>query len=310
MIDQLAEQAAEYIHPLNMNGLKGRMLRLPPPKGKKREILFIYGHHSSLERWWGVVQDMNQYGGVTMPDLPGFGGMDSFYKVGRKPTIDNLADYLASFIKLRYKGKRLTIAGLSFGFVVATRMLQNYPDIAKKVDLVVSVVGFAHREDFVFSKRRYWAYRLGAGMFAYRPTAFFFKNTFLNPLILRLAYSKTYNAREKFKDKDKAEHKQVMDTEIHLWHTNDVWTHWYTVTEFLKLDNCNKQVNLPLWHVSVKADRYFDNHLVEQHMRIIYTGDFKHAISKMDSHAPSVIGDIKTAKPLMPTALRRVLSKY
>lgn len=308
MINKLAEQAADYIHPLNMNGLKGRMLRLPPPKGKKREILFIYGHHSSLERWWGVVQDMNQYGGVTMPDLPGFGGMDSFYKIGRKPTIDNLADYLASFIKLRYKGKRLTIAGLSFGFVVATRMLQNYPDIAKKVDLVVSVVGFAHREDFVFSKSRYWAYRAGSSLFAHRPTAFFFKNIFLNPLILRLAYSKTYNAREKFAGKDKEEHKQVMDTEIHLWHTNDVCTHWYTVTEFLKLNNCTKQVDLPLWHVSVKADRYFDNHLVEQHMRIIFS-DFHHAVSKMDSHAPSIIGDIKTAKPLMPAQLRRILAK-
>lgn len=309
MIHKLAEQAADYIHPLNMNGLKGRMLRLPPPKGKKREILFVYGHHSSLERWWGVVQDLNQYGGVTMPDLPGFGGMDSFYKVGRKPTIDNLADYLASFIKLRYKNKKLTIAGLSFGFVVVTRMLQNYPDIAKKVDLVVSVVGFAHREDFVFSKRRYWLYRSVSNLLAHHATAFFFKNIFLNPLVLRLAYSKTYNAREKFAGKDKAEHKQVMDTEIHLWHTNDVLTHWYTVTQFLKLNNCNKQVNVPLWHVSVKADRYFDNHLVEQHMRIIFS-DFHQAVSKMNSHAPSVIGDIKTAKPLMPPQLRRVLSKY
>src|SRR5438128_12108327 len=108
----------DYIEPLFMNGLQGRMLRLPAPKGKSRDILFVYGHHSSLERWWGVVQDLNQYGSVTMPDLPGFGGMQSLYKIGEEPTIDNLADYLAAFIKLRYKNKKITIAGLSFGFVV------------------------------------------------------------------------------------------------------------------------------------------------------------------------------------------------
>lgn len=122
----------DYIQPLNMNGLQGRVLQMPAPKNKNREILFIYGHHSSLERWWGLVQNFNRYGAVTMPDLPGFGGMDSFYKIGEKPTIDNLADYLASFIKMRYKRRRFTIIGMSLGFVIATRMLQRYPDLAKK----------------------------------------------------------------------------------------------------------------------------------------------------------------------------------
>ena len=75
-----------------------------------------------LERWWGLVQNFNEYGAVTMPDLPGFGGMDSFYTIGRRPTIDAFADYLAAFIKLRYKRKRITIVGISFGFLVATRM--------------------------------------------------------------------------------------------------------------------------------------------------------------------------------------------
>src|ERR1039458_3592274 len=78
---------ADYIVPLNINGMDGRMLRLPAPKGKPAELLFVYGHHSSLERWWGLAQVMNRYGAVTMPDLPGFGGMDSFYKIGKKPSI-------------------------------------------------------------------------------------------------------------------------------------------------------------------------------------------------------------------------------
>jgi pimeloyl-ACP methyl ester carboxylesterase len=124
-----AKDPAEYILPLYMNGLSGRMLRMPPPKDKSREILFIYGHHTSLERVFGVAELLNKYGSITIPDLPGFGGMQPFYKIGEKPTLDNMADYLASFVKLRYRNKRFTIAGHSLGFMIVTRMLKKYPEI-------------------------------------------------------------------------------------------------------------------------------------------------------------------------------------
>lgn len=289
-----------------MNGLRGRMLRLPAPKNHQREILFIYGHHSSLERWWGVVQDLNRYGAVTMPDLPGFGGMDSFYKIGEVPTIDTLADYLAAFIKLRYKNRRLTIAGLSFGFVVATRMLQRYPELVKKVDVLISVVGFAHKDDFTFSRARYLGYRWTAAFFSLPVTNVFFRNICLHPWVLRAVYGKTHNAKSKFENVPKEDLKQIMDFEIYLWRCNEVRTYMKTTVEFLTLDNCTAQVDLPLWHVSVKADKYFDNHLVEQHMRIIFT-DFHDVPSKMDNHAPSVIADLKTAAPLFPAKIRQLL---
>ena len=302
------KNVADYILPLNMNGLKGRMLRMPAPAKKKREILFIYGHHSSIERWWGVIQDLNQYGAVTVPDLPGFGGMDSFYKIGQKPTIDAMADYLASFVKLRYKNKKVTIAGLSFGFVVVTRMLQRYPDLAKKVNLLVSVAGFSHKDDFTIKPYMYWFYRSASAFFAHRIPAFFFKNLALNPLVLRLAYAKTNNAQVKFKGKTKEEHRKVMDFEIYLWHCNEIRTYMYTGNQFLKLNNCTKQVNLPVWHVAVKADQYFDNHLIEQHMRVIFT-NFSQVFSKMEGHAPAVIADPKEVAPLFPTKLRRLLAQ-
>src|SRR5690606_17925654 len=113
-----------------------------------------YGRHSSIERVYGLAQALNNYGAVTVPDLPGFGGMDSFYKINEKPDIDTMADYLASVIKLRYARRRVILAGVSYGFAVITRMLQRYPDIAKKSDMLVGWAGFAHHEDFRFSKRR------------------------------------------------------------------------------------------------------------------------------------------------------------
>lgn len=291
-----------------MNGMHGRMLHMPAPKKRTREILMIYGHHASLERMFGIAEDLNQYGAVTMPDLPGFGGMQSFYKIGEQPTIDNLADYLAAFVKLRYKNKRVTILGVSFGFVIVTRMLQRCPDLIKKVDLLVSVVGFAHKDDFTFSRWRYWAYLLGAKFFSYRLPAIFFRNVCLHPLVLRLAYAKTHNAKEKFKNTSPEQMKAQMDFEIHLWHCNDVRTYMLTTTEFLTLDNCKKPVPLPLWHISVKADKYFDNQIVEQHMLVIFS-EFHEVQARLDTHAPSVIADAKAAGPLVPRKIRQLLAQ-
>lgn len=298
----------DYIAPLYMNGLQGRMLRMPPPQGKRREILFVYGHHSSLERWWGLIQDLNQYGGVTAPDLPGFGGMSSFYKIGDKPTLDALADYLAAFVKMRYSRRRVTIVGLSFGFIVATRMLQRYPELTKKVDLLVSVVGFSHYDDFTFTKRRYAFYKMAAKILSSRLPAAMFRNIGLHPLVLRTVYSKTHNAKKKFAGVSRADHDKLMDAEVHLWHANDLRTHMATTVEMLTINNCNKQVDLPVWHISTKLDQYFDKHMVEQHMRIIFS-DFHAAESKMDRHAPSVIADMVTAAPLIPKKIRKQLAR-
>lgn len=298
----------DYIVPLYINGLQGRMLHVPAPKNKHREILFVYGHHSSLERWWGVIQDMNQYGAVTMPDLPGFGGMQSFYRISEVPTVDKLADYLAAFIKMRYKRKKVTIAGLSFGFVVVTRMLQRYPDLAKKVDLLISVVGFAHKDDFVFTKPRYLFYLSGARFFSHRLPAIFFRNVLLHPWALKSAYHRTHNARQKFKPLDRGASKAAMDMEIRLWHSNDVRTHMKTTVEFLTLDNCQKRVELPLWHVSIDADRYFDNFRVEQHLGVVFS-KVTSIKAQMDTHAPSVIADAKTAAPMLPAKIRRLLAQ-
>lgn len=300
--------ASDYIMPLNMNHLQGRMLRVPALKTKKREMLFIYGHHSSLERWWGLVQVLADYGTVTVPDLPGFGGMESFYKIGEKPTLDSYADYLAAFVKLRYNRKRLTIIGMSFGFLVATRMLQRYPELAKRVDILISIVGFTHKDDFKFSRRRAVVYRSLAWVLSRRPMAIVFRALCLQPILIRTMYSKTPNAKHKFANLDHETHKEMTEFEIHLWHANDVRTHWSTTYDMLTVDNCHKQVALPVWHVAVKSDQYFDAYRIEQHMKVIFT-DFTQVVSRQEAHAPSVIADAQAAAPLMPAKIRKLLAK-
>jgi pimeloyl-ACP methyl ester carboxylesterase len=235
--------------------------------------------------------------------------MDSFYKIGKKPSIDNLADYLAAFIKLRYRRKRVAIASMSFGFVIVTRMLQRYPELSKKVTLLVSIVGFAHKDDFTFSKPRYYFYLGSTHILSFRLPATIFRYTALNTTLLRTFYGRTHNAKHKFAEAKNAEdYRRLMDMEVSLWHDNDVRTWAYTSTQFLTFDNCKVQVQLPLWHVSVEADNYFNNRVVEQHMRVIFSG-FHDAKVNVKSHAPSVVADEKAAAVLLPPKLRRALQR-
>ncbi|MDB5186315.1 MAG: hypothetical protein JWL85_838 [Candidatus Saccharibacteria bacterium] len=299
---------ADFIAPLYMNGLQGRMLRLPAPANKKREILLIYGHHASIERMFGLAEDLNQYGAVTLPDLPGFGGMESFYRIGHKPTLDNLADYLASFIKLRYKRKRLTIMGMSFGFLVVTRMLQKYPELVNKVDMVVSIVGFAHKDDFKFSSRNYWLLRTGGAIFSNPVAAWFARHVALQRPFIKAAYTLVADKHVKMKDADTEERNRRIDFEVHLWQCNDVRTYMETSVTMLTVDLCNAQVPLPVYHIAVDEDRYFNNSIVEEHLSVIY-GKVYMIKSKMDGHAPTVVADAKAAAPFMPSKMRRLLSK-
>lgn len=299
---------AEYIVPLYMNGLQGRMLYMPAPPNKNRNILFVYGHHSTIERWWGVIQVLHRFGSVTVPDLPGFGGMQSLHRIGEKPTLDTMADYLAAFVKMRYTHKRVTILAMSYGFLVVTRMLQRYPELVKKVDLLFSAAGFAHKDDFTFSKRRHRLYLLTARLLATRPLAIFFRNVCLHPALIRAVYSKTPNAKHKFANLDATAHRTLMDVEVRLWRSNDVRTHWETTVDMLTVDNCMRQVRLPVYHIGVSGDQYFDNHRVEQHLRVVFADYHGESVS-MKAHAPSVIATASEAEFLIPPKYRRMMGR-
>lgn len=299
----------KHIEPLCMNGMNGRMLRMSPSRpGKTREIMLIYGHHASLERMYGFAEVLNRYGAVTMPDLPGFGGMESFYKIGEKPTLDNYADYLAAFVQLRYKRRRVVIIAMSFSVPLVIRMLQRYPELAKKVDFLVSTVGFAHRDDFVFSKPVYWGLRILAAVGSHRLPAAFLKNFVLRSIVIKSAYRLVLDRHSKLKDADWDEQQKRIAFEVQLWKINDVRTRLATLEMMLTMDVCDQQIKLPMYHVAPEQDRYFNSGIVEQHMRVIFN-DYETVPTVMPAHAPSIIADAKGAAPYVPRRIQRLLSK-
>lgn len=300
----------KYILPLTINGLKGRVLKLPvSKKSAKREILLVYGHHSSLERMYGIAEYLAFYGNVTMPDLPGFGGMSSYYKLGEKPTLDNLADYLATFIKLNYRNKRIIIGGMSFGFVVATKMLQKYPQLINQVDLVVALVGFSHVKDFKLKKRTMFTFRYGGSFFSNKWPAAFLKYVVLRKPLVKLTYYILANKNPKIKDADKEERRRRINFEAVLWQCNDIRTYMETAISMMKLDLTNQKINgTSLLSITVDSDQYFNHRLVLKHLKQIYN-NIKTCQVKMPNHAPTVMSTADEVKLLFTKEIRHELNR-
>lgn len=292
---------------IEINGLKGRMVSLAPPKNKKREILLLYGHHSSIERMSGIADNLNDFGKITIPDLPGFGGMDSFYKIGLRPSIDNYADYLATFIKLKFKNKRFTLISMSYSFLIVTKMLQKYPDIAKQIDLLVSSVGFVHSEDFNLPKYQISGLKALSAVLQHNPFAFVAKHTLFSEFSVKTFYKYIGAKHSKMQDAgDKKVKNKRIKTEVILWEINDVRTRMKTMYDGLNANLLDRQINLAVYHVYVEDDRFFNNQIVEQHMRIIYK-DFIGIKTDIIGHMPSIVATKEEADVFIPKELKKLL---
>ena len=301
--------ASDYITHLSINGLNGRVMRIKSAKKtRKREILLVYGHHSSLERMYTIALNLAEYGNVTMPDLPGFGGMDSFYVLGEKPTLDNMADYLATFIRLHYKKKPISICAMSWGFLVTTKMLQKYPELASQVNLLISFVGFASADDFKIAPTKQKAARVTSKVMSGALTAGMFRHIMLRSFLIKSFYRTVASRHPKMMDANKDELEKRVSFEVVLWQSNDARTYMFTNNIMFNLDLTHEKVDLPMVHVAVDSDQYFDNKKVVKNLRKIYK-EVRVVKSNLANHAPTIVDDVKEAGAIIPSTVRRMLAQ-
>ena len=300
--------ARKYISPLNMNNLRGRMLNVPKSKSNlKTEFLVVYGQNSSLEKWFGLASELRNYGNVTMPDLPGFGGMQSFYKINEKPTLDNYADYLAAFIKLRYRRKKIVVLGLSFGFVVITRMLQRYPELTNKINLIINVSGFSHKEDININKWIKTKNLVVSKLFARNITSEIYNAFAHDEFIFKLFHKIPNNDEPKL---DKKQLNNIIKFEISLQKKNDTKTKMYIINEILKLDNCQQSIDLPVWSLVGAYDEYLHADKVKSHLESIFSK--YHEIKYKKNTHKGYLGavQIDDIVLLIPYKLKVLLNRY
>ena len=289
--------------------MSGRMLVLPKPNKSARDVLFVYGMHTSLERMYAVAASLHKETGVIMPDLPGFGGMDSMYSIGMEPTLDNLADYLATVIKLQFPGrKHFSIAGFSYGFSVVTRLLQKYPEIAKQVDSVVSVAGFSDKDDFMFKRRNFYMLKALSRVFSRRIPAWLVQTFVLRGIVITSTYQFLARRHPKLKHVPVEQRPELIKFEIHLWQDNDFRTYAKTGQIMFGLHGKKDKVSLPLHHIQVKGDQFLDADGVIKRLGDIYESVEIHE-AKLPAHAPIVIEETEASGQLIPESARNILSR-
>jgi pimeloyl-ACP methyl ester carboxylesterase len=272
------KRLVEGVTSLRMNNLQGRMLRVTSKSAKQQEILVIYGRNMSIEAVEQFAFALARYGNVTVPDLPGLGGMTSFYKIKEKPTLDNYAAYLAAFIKLRYKNRRLTIVALDSGLPMAVRMLQRYPLVGTKITQIISLGGFVHRHDMASSLVKRAFNRVRHDVISSKPFA---------------AIAKATQDIKRIVTRDNAP-------------KADTRTSAYIDRWLLSLDVCHGGTLAKLHHVYGIANVKLDEQVLEQHLLVI----FKRPVFYRPKQAlslSSALADERLVRQLLPQALRNKL---
>ena len=302
---------AKHVVEFEIDGLKGRYWDAPATRRRAagHTIVIIYGHHSSLERNLGLAQYLRRFGRVVMPDLPGLGGMDSFYRRGKRPTLDNYAAYLDSFFQDRFRsGETFSIFGFSLGFLVATRCLQRYPENLRRVRLIVSVAGFVSGAALKFSAGRRLFYLAVASVAGTRVGAAVFSRLFLGEWLLRRFYDKTFLAKSKFSGYGAAKRRELMEMELHLWRCNDVRTWARTGKLMITCDLTGRPVDHPLCQLSVSGDQFLNDKVNLTDLKKIYN---KIEVLKVElaKHAPTVIADTAEIEAIMPAPLTKLLDR-
>jgi len=303
MTKKYSEDIHDYVEPFYINGLEGRMLKASTKTSKKLNILYVYDVLDSLENSWGMIENLRNYGNVTSVDMPGIGGMTSFSKIDNQISIDAYADYLAAFIKLRFKHQKITMVAKGFGFVAITRMLLKYPALSKKMKMIVNIAGEIHRDDIQLSQNQIKALSSIYVLLSFWPLSSLSKVLLKNDQFIRHINSRFdasyFQMLLRFNDfLTFNEHKKILNS-MHMP------TYWRVMNQLNKLDNCTKRIDIPLKHAYFKKYGLINYATQKQHMMITYKNYRSYEIKLPENNTGSARKD---ASYLLPSGLKRVLS--
>lgn len=300
----------QYISRFSLNGLDGRRLQLPTARSDQSQpILLIYGIHSSLERMYSTADFLSDLGPVTMIDLPGIGGMDSFYSIGLKPTLDTYADYLYSALKSLKLGDGVRVVAMSFGFLVVTRMLQKHPDSQAWFDDVISFVGFGRTSDFNDYKRKHRNYLPLSNIFSTSFGGWVVRRIVFNPVSLRLMFSIFRTFNPKYKHGMATDPEGSLAMELDLWQKNDARTRfglYKLIFDFDLTRGKTQPIMVPLHDMTTPSDQYFNSAKVSETLRLLYA-KVSRSTANMPLHAPSIIGDKQAVNKVFSEEAKAIL---
>jgi hypothetical protein len=140
-------------------------------------------------------------------------------------------------------------------------MLQHQPSLVRKVNIVISIDGMAHHDDLnnlSSAQRKFYSWILS--IFSHKLSSLIVKKTNIPDVIM----GRIYCLRPK-SHRTNANKQQLMD-----WRIHDFRTYMRTMSELLRLDNCNKAVKVKFTQVWSGTLTCLDREVTDQHLQVIY----------------------------------------
>lgn len=299
----------KYIEPINLNGLTGRCLYIPSDQ-PKINIMFVIGMHSSMERMYPIAKYLSRFGNVIVPDLPGVGGMDSFYRINKPFSLDSYADYLYTFLKSKKLNGNTILVGMSFGFLIATRMMQKYPQSEKWFTKMVSFVGFSKNKDFKSYRSMKLYLQPIAWMFSRKIPSWLLQNTLYSSIGLNIMIPIMTLYNPKYKNVSSQEREASKRMEFDLWKSNDTRTRFALYDLFLNfnLTTVTRKISVPLFSIRANHDQYFDTKSVMTGLNLMYEKVVETEV-KLKLHAPSIIDNERQIEDMFSDVFNEILNK-
>jgi len=189
-------------------------------------------------------------------------------------------------------------------------MLQKYPDIAERVEFVVSFVGFGRSADFAYKPLKSYPARLGMSFGASAFGGRAVKTLVFNGASLRLMFKLFELFNPKYRHDTAEARRAATEMELELWRRNDARTRFYLYRLLgdFDLTKSGKKLPLKLHNLSTGGDQYLDAERVKKTLNLLYE-KVKDYRSPMPLHAPSIIGTEDEVAEYFPAPLKKVLSR-
>lgn len=244
------------IQSLRINRLVGRVYKSENTKSKK-QILLVSGVGGSIENTEGLIKILSRIGNVVRPDMPGIGGMTSFYSIGRKPNIKAYADYLRAFTKLRYKKtNKITVVTIGEGLLFVTKLLIDYPDLQKNIKTVVSIGGIVHKNDLKVSPSKKLLIKIAPKLHNIKFLDWMAKILIINtPIIYKFVHGNNQNER---------------NFAVNMWRESNLRTRLFLENELTKTDLCNSPINTPLHYMFGPLVLPTNKYSIKHHLPVVY----------------------------------------
>ena len=182
-------------------------------------------------------------------------------------------------------------------------MLQRNPDINNKVNSLICINGYDHKDDFKLKKSD----KIIMTIYSYLCSTKLISGLLNATLYSNVALKYKYPINKIKTNRGGPSKEFVRQFKIDLVKCTDLRTRMYLTQQLLKLDNCQKRIKKSMWHVTTSnSSLNIDKKLAEQHFRITYEGYYQ-LPTKISGAMPIVLNDEKTAIKYLPAKLRRYL---